>query len=442
MEKFNSIEEKVIYEKLVMGLSYSQEAEKSNLDFNTDISGVFNNNNLNSYIEEISQNIMAMESTRENIAHRNIYSHRKFIGKFIVFGKKVTRKLLKWYIDPVCYQQTRFNNAVVPSIGRLTEIQAEILRLLSACQERLTESEAVCQERLAERETAYQERLVERETVYQERLAESETKYKSLEQRLLEIESNNKILNSQIIEANNQLSKLNGLDLEVFKDKPHFISVSQAGEDSIIAYILDTLRIKNEDCSYLDLGANHAQDLSNTYMLYKKGARGVLVEANPALIPELKFFRNGDVILNKCISAKPNETVDFYVLNGDGLSTPDLDSAKEFIEKNPALSIERVVSVETITVNEVIEKYLGEAPTVLNIDIEGKEMEALRSIDFYNYRPLVIITEMIEYRPSLIVGEKNDEILKFMTQKGYMEYAFTGINSIFIDGHQLKEAHK
>ena len=53
--------------------------------------------------------------------------------------------------------------------------------------------------------------------------------------------------------------------------------------------------------------------------------------------------------------------------------------------------------------------------------------------DFEKFRPMIIICEMIEYRRGLTVGEKNQEILDFMRSKDYEEFAFTGINSIFID---------
>ena len=78
-------------------------------------------------------------------------------------------------------------------------------------------------------------------------------------------------------------------------------------------------------------------------------------------------------------------------------------------------------------------EQLGGAPKILNLDIEGMEMEILRSIDFDKYRPTAMIIEMIPYSKQLVAGQKNQEILRFMQEKGYVEYAFTGINSIFLD---------
>lgn len=227
-------------------------------------------------------------------------------------------------------------------------------------------------------------------------------------------------------------------DHEVFYKKTN----AQAGEDSIMAYVFSTLGIPFKECDYLDLGANHPQFLSNTNFFYEQGARGVLVEANPDLIQSLRYYRNCDILLNRVISDKADGSLDFYILSGDGLSTPDYEAAKQAIEANPNLKIEKVIKVEPITVNEILRTYFYTAPKILNVDIEGMEMDILRGIDFNAYRPLMVIIEMIPYSPSLIVGEKNTEIMEFMRSKGYQEYAFTGINSIFIDVEQAKKLQR
>ena len=72
----------------------------------------------------------------------------------------------------------------------------------------------------------------------------------------------------------------------------------------------------------------------------------------------------------------------------------------------------------------------------MNIDIEGMELAVLKMMNFEKFRPLVIICEMIEYKSVITIGEKNNEILEFMRKNDYQEFAFTGINSIFIDIRQ------
>lgn len=50
-------------------------------------------------------------------SHMPITSHRKVIGKVLIFSKKIVRKCLKWYIDPVVEQQNEFNASVTASIN-------------------------------------------------------------------------------------------------------------------------------------------------------------------------------------------------------------------------------------------------------------------------------------------------------------------------------------
>ena len=213
------------------------------------------------------------------------------------------------------------------------------------------------------------------------------------------------------------------------------MTFSQSGEDSIIQYICNTLGRKIG--TYLDLGANHAFYLSNTYNFYTQGARGVLIEANPELARELIEKRPEDIVINKCIAEKSGEKLDFYIMNGDGLSTTDYQSALNFIKENPALTITKTITVDSITINEIIDLYFPDsAPDIMNIDIEGMEFSILKMTDFEKFRPLIIICEMIEYRNGLPSGQKNYEILELMRKNDYREFAFTGINSIFIDTRQ------
>ena len=51
-----------------------------------------------------------------------ITSHRKTIGKLIVFGKKAVRKILRWYINPPIDQQREFNGSVTRSLNVVNEL--------------------------------------------------------------------------------------------------------------------------------------------------------------------------------------------------------------------------------------------------------------------------------------------------------------------------------
>lgn len=453
-----NIEEQVIYEKLTGGIPINCTKEQKPIkecpqcrSMNADSQA----ENADKFAE-IIKHISTMERTRENYAYRRIYSCRKIIGGLIVFFKRVIRKILKWYIEPICFQQTEFNNAVTPAIGRLCEIQQRAISQQTLIREEVDRNQQQLEAQikgLLKTMEDYKEdaqfmkmNALQQSNLLKEVCAENAALRRELSNINALKQENGEM--AALVAANSQ--RLNKLDeqLAVLREAGAFInadseddivrrSVSQSGEDAIIAYLLNVLGRSLSDCTYLDLGANHAKYLSNTFYFYQKGARGVLVEANPQLIGELKLFRGGDIILNKCVSSQSGNKIPFYVMSGDGLSTSDRNEAEAAIIENPTLSIDAVVEVETITVSELLHHYFDGAPTLMNIDIEGEEMNVLRSIDFEAYRPLIISIETIPYRRHLVIEEKREEIVAFMQAVGYTEYAFTGINSIFLDKRGL-----
>lgn len=210
-------------------------------------------------------------------------------------------------------------------------------------------------------------------------------------------------------------------------------SYSQCGEDKIIEFLLSYMGEKNIGISYLDIGCNDYKNLSNSYSLYKKGIRGVLIDANPVYIDEIKMYRPEDIILNCGIGAKNSEKMKFYILNTPGLDSFDLESIKEAQRQTPWIEIVDEIEVPVYTLDEIYEKYFASVPTIVSLDVEGLEMDILKSTNFEKYRPYIFIIETIEYREKISVTNKRNDIIDFMQKNDYVEYAFTGVNSIFID---------
>ncbi|SFE86245.1 O-antigen chain-terminating methyltransferase [Paenibacillus algorifonticola] len=57
---------------------------------------------------------------------RPITSHRKLTGKFIVLGKKVVRKLLRWHVGNTFEMQTTFNGSVTRSFNELYNVVLQL----------------------------------------------------------------------------------------------------------------------------------------------------------------------------------------------------------------------------------------------------------------------------------------------------------------------------
>jgi len=78
-------------------------------------------------------------------------------------------------------------------------------------------------------------------------------------------------------------------------------SYSQCGEDLIVNYIFNTMKIAHP--TYLDIGAHHPCFLSNTYLFFRQGSRGVSIEPVPFLFSKIKRARGRDVNLNIGLSS-------------------------------------------------------------------------------------------------------------------------------------------
>jgi FkbM family methyltransferase len=222
------------------------------------------------------------------------------------------------------------------------------------------------------------------------------------------------------------------------KYNPAVISYSQAGEDSILNFLFRDVKISRP--KYLDIGANLPDIGNNTYKFYLKGSQGVLVEADATLLPEIRKKRPKDIILNYGISDKNNEYLDFYIFDVNGLNTFNKDEA--FLrEKTGICKITKVVKVQMKSINEIIGKYFDTFPDLLSLDIEGMDLQVLKSLDYNRYPIPVICVETCQYSENNI-RPKNNHIFEYLGSKGYTVYADTYINSIFVLDNWFKEKSK
>lgn len=251
-----------------------------------------------------------------------------------------------------------------------------------------------------------------------------------------------KVLNDTVnksLEMGGQLSVLTSSTGTNSGNAMKWHSYSQSGEDRIVHFLLHYGNDQKHLVSYLDIGCNHYKELNNTYSFYEQGHRGVLVEANPHFIDDLTQNRPGDVVLNAGVSSGTYAEQTFYILNNVDLSSFDRQSISDAIEKSPWLKVVEEVTVPMMRIDQIIEQYCPGVPDVVSLDVEGLEMDILSSIDFEKYRPFIFIIETISYAATIQVEKKRKNIMEFMEKQEYGEYAFSGVNSIFVDLRKIKD---
>ena len=209
-------------------------------------------------------------------------------------------------------------------------------------------------------------------------------------------------------------------------------SFAQSGEDLIVVFMFRYLGIR--DITYLDVGAFHPTNMSNTYLLYKMGYRGVLVEPNVTMCEQLRAVRPKDKTLAAGIGVTPAREADYYVMTDPSWNTFSKKEAEHEAEvTNGQISIREVIKMPLLSINDVMAEHFKAAPTFLSVDTESLDLAILKTIDFKRFRPKVICAETV------ICGTKRTipEIPAFMATQGYVVRGETFVNTIFVDSALL-----
>lgn len=202
------------------------------------------------------------------------------------------------------------------------------------------------------------------------------------------------------------------------------ITYAQHGDDIVIRCIFDSLGIDNP--SYLDIGAHHPTNISNTKLFYDTGSRGINVEANPYLFQQFMIERPEDINLNFGVG-KESGFLDFYMVDEySGRNSFDHATVESFIAENPEFKIHEIRTLPVMTVAQVLSNRA--IPDFLTIDVEGLDYEILKSIDFKRYPFKVICVE---------VGNSDkinyaDAVSVLLDENNYFSLIRCGANLIFV----------
>jgi FkbM family methyltransferase len=197
------------------------------------------------------------------------------------------------------------------------------------------------------------------------------------------------------------------------------ISFSQYGEDLIMKDMLTKKRMK--EFSYIDIGAHNPIFGNNTYLLYKGGGKGVLVEPNAELCTLIRKKRGRDICLNAG-AGKADGEADFYSFVQSTRSTFSKEQADEHQKQTgqiPKIEKKKIVSLDSIIRTHFAEKEVS----LVSIDAEGLDVEILSGFSFQK-RPYLFCVES---------SLKDTRVDILMSEKGYKKVAQIFQNAIFVD---------
>jgi len=165
------------------------------------------------------------------------------------------------------------------------------------------------------------------------------------------------------------------------------LSFAQNGED----LILDSLLGHRRSGFYVDVGCNHPTNLSNSYRFYLRGWSGITIDANKEFASDWARVRPRDTFRAACISDEARE-VEFNIFNSRALSSI---GGERFYENDEHYRLVRVDRMQTQSLTELLDEYRAPREfAFLSVDVEGHDLEVIRSLDFDRYLPEVVLVEL------------------------------------------------
>jgi FkbM family methyltransferase len=208
------------------------------------------------------------------------------------------------------------------------------------------------------------------------------------------LQQNRRQLNADYLHYQKEfLPKLKSHHLVLFKDNSLNV-FGQGGEDLLLrAYMNEAYKTSG---FYIDIGAFHPVQASNTKYFYDRGWRGINIEANPESAVLFNKMRPRDINLNIGVSDE-NSNMEYYFFGPEhSINTFNERQAAAF-SQHFQLPIKEVISMPVRHINEVLHENIpvNQKIDFLSLDIEGLEQKILQAIDFETFRPSYLLIEDI-----------------------------------------------
>ena len=211
----------------------------------------------------------------------------------------------------------------------------------------------------------------------------------------------------------NKLSRLD--DKKVKYNRFH----SQFGEDRYIYKNIDL----PEKGVFVDVGAGHPIYLSNTYFFEKNGWTGVCIDADPHQYEYLKKERAN--VEWAAIAAEEGEVEFSQAYSPTYSSTVKKEGYKGLMK----IPFKKTIRVPSLKLETALEKYNIGIIDLLDIDVEGTELDVWKTFDYEKHKPKVIIIEYYTFG----LADNSQNIKDFFSKLPYKLVYTTCANFIFLN---------
>ena len=173
---------------------------------------------------------------------------------------------------------------------------------------------------------------------------------------------------------------------------PGRLSYAQEGEDLVLLRILGNLKLTTG--FFVDIGAHHPTRFSNTYYFYRRGWRGINVDALPGTKKLFQRMRPRDITI-ECGVGSQTGVLKYYSFNEPALNTfSEQEATRKAI---PPYYIINTHQIPVVPLKQILDEYLppGTQIDFMTIDAEGFDHKIVSSSDWKLYRPRVVLVELL-----------------------------------------------
>lgn len=212
-------------------------------------------------------------------------------------------------------------------------------------------------------------------------------------------------------------------------------SYAQEGEDLILQRIF----AGQKKGFYIDVGAHHPKRFSNTYIFYCMGWKGINIDARPGSMTLFRRLRGRDINLEIGIS-RAEGALNYYQFEESALNGFSMDLSISRMKLGTSKLISETI-VKTQPLKQILSEYIPISSVIdfLTVDVEGMDLEVLRSNDWKKYRPRVVLVEILASSMEEIALHP---INTFMNAEGYRLYSKAMNTVFFISEEELAGINK
>ena len=193
---------------------------------------------------------------------------------------------------------------------------------------------------------------------------------------------------------------INYISIQKRKFKYQKQSYSFNGVDLIVNYIFKN----KKEGFYLDIGAQHPISNNNTYILFKRGWKGINIDLDKKNIDLFKIARPDDFNLNYAISDSEKKVDLFFYHESSPINT-----LSKKVSNFQKANVSQVKKIKTKTLDKVLDEIsLQHRIDYMNIDVEGYEEQVLKGFNINKFKPYVISIEYLDLEMNKLELTNND----------------------------------